>query len=31
MKRKGEIADFMILQRGIIGLVCKKNKSLING
>ena len=31
IKRKGEVADFTILQRGTIGLVCKKNKSLLNG
>ncbi len=31
IKRKGEVADFTILQRGTVGLVCKRNKSLLNG
>ena len=31
IKRRGEISDFTILQKGVIGLVCKKGKSSING
>lgn len=31
IKRKGDIADFIIVQRGTVGLVCRRNRSLING
>lgn len=31
IKRKGELSDFTILQKGTIGFVCKRNKSILNG